>query len=326
MDSKETVVNDELLVKFLHGEASPEEADALAGWLEQEQNALQFEQMEKAWHTARPALAPRALNKEKAWTKVAGAIQDKPGDKVVSFNKYAFAWKIAAAVALVSASLVLYLKISAITPDKIIATNANSERLQLADQSVAVLHHETVITYPERFGKNTREVTMEKGEAFFTIAPDEEHPFIIHTPAGEVRVVGTAFNLSVKEGKLEVGVSEGKVMVYTPTDTAYAIAGITASIYADAIQVSEAVNVNDWAYATRKLTFNDTPMEQVLKILEKTYQQPVNVSNNQIKHCTLHGTFDNVSLEKLLTFVAESLNLSLTKNDNGFILQGEGCP
>ena len=87
-----------------------------------------------------------------------------------------------------------------------------------------------------------------------------------------------------------------------------------------------AVKANDWAYATRKLTFNDTPMEEVIQILEKTYQQPVNVSNNQIKRCSLNGKFDNVSLEKLLTFVAESLNLSLTKNDNGFILQGEGCP
>jgi transmembrane sensor len=325
VDSKETVVNDELLVKFLHGEASPEEADAVAGWLELEQNAAHLDDLERAWNAARPSATPRMVNKQAGWAKVAAALEDQSVVKVVSINRFALAWKIAAAVVVVAAGVVLYQKFSAV-PDKVMATQQNSERLQLADQSVAVLYHETVIRYPEKFGRNTREVAMEKGEAFFTIAPDKEHPFIIHTPTGEVRVVGTAFNLSVKEGQLEVGVSEGKVMVYTATDTAYVVAGVTARVQAKIIQVNKAVKANDWAYATRKLTFNDTPMEEVIQILEKTYQQPVNVSNNQIKRCSLNGKFDNVSLEKLLTFVAESLNLSLTKNDNGFILQGEGCP
>lgn len=320
-NSKEIVVDDELMVKYLGGEASPEEAEALTDWLGQKQNSARFAAIERAWYAARPSLTPRAVSADRAWEKLAGATHQL---RVVPFD---FAWigKVAALVVLGAGGLWAYHQWSA-TPDQVLATHQNTETLLLADQSVAVLYHETVLSYPEKFTNSTREVSMERGEAFFTIAPDKDHPFIIHTRAGDVRVVGTAFNLAVAGDQLEVGVSEGKVMVISSKDTAYVTAGITARMRDQVIEVADSVDANAWAYATHRLIFSATPLEQVLRVVEKTYHQPVNVSNSQIKRCTLTGTFDNVSAEKLLTFVAESLNLSLTKNGNGFILQGEGCP
>jgi len=327
VNSKEIVVNDELLVKYLGGEASPEEAEALTLWMEKEENAVYFEEMESAWQAARPSAHPRAIDKQTAWAKVERSMKPIQSEVPVRpLFRNSFAWKIAAAVLIVSASALFYIRFSFSEPDSVVATQERSKRLQLSDQSVAILHHQTVLSYPEKFAKENREVTMQKGEAFFTIAPDKEHPFIIHTPAGTVRVIGTAFNLTLKEGQLEVGVSEGKVMIYTDTDTAYVMAGITARIHAHTIEVNDSVDVNTWAYATQKLVFRETSMSEVLRVIEKTYTEPVTVSNEQIRNCKLTASFDTISEEKLLTFIAESLNLSLTKNDNGYMLQGSGCP
>lgn len=63
------------------------------------------------------------------------------------------------------------------------------------DGSTAVLNSRSSISYPNRFGRRSREVHLE-GEAYFNIEKNPKRPFIIKLRDGEVRVYGTSFNLS----------------------------------------------------------------------------------------------------------------------------------
>jgi hypothetical protein len=47
-----------------------------------------------------------------------------------------------------------------------------------------------------------REIEVEAGEYYFDVARAEGMPFVVRTPAGEVRVVGTKFFLRVEEGSM----------------------------------------------------------------------------------------------------------------------------
>jgi ferric-dicitrate binding protein FerR (iron transport regulator) len=117
-------------------------------------------------------------------------------------------------------------------------------------------------------------------------------------------------------------------MVVSAYDTAYLEAGFTGMVQAggNAIQIWGTVNANAWGYATRHFVFKDTPLKEVISSLEKAYPNTIRVRTKNINNCNLTVTFDNVSAEKMVDLIAETLNLSVTRDGSVFILEGEGCP
>lgn len=88
---------------------------------------------------------------------------------------------------------------------------ARRQTLALADGSQADLNAQTSLHTDFRYGRRT--VRLDQGEAFFSVAKDVEHPFLVETPAGAVRVTGTKFNVRLENGMAEVTLLEGKVEV-----------------------------------------------------------------------------------------------------------------
>ena len=73
---------------------------------------------------------------------------------------------------------------------------ACGERLDivLPNGSKVCMNSEATLTVDPGFGKATREIEFD-GEAFFTISPDKNCPFIIHSANNNYTVLGTSFNL-----------------------------------------------------------------------------------------------------------------------------------
>lgn len=71
--------------------------------------------------------------------------------------------------------------------------------LTLSDGTRVFLNSDSKLVYPVAFGNGTREVVLQ-GEAYFDVAKDEKHPFVVRTGELSVRVLGTAFNLSSYPG------------------------------------------------------------------------------------------------------------------------------
>jgi transmembrane sensor len=101
-----------------------------------------------------------------------------------------------------------------------IETIARERRLlPLADGSQAELNARTKMRTDFRYGR--RVVALEQGEAFFSVQSDPEHPFLVETPAGTVRVTGTRFNLRITgNGEAQVSLMEGAVRVDAPAQVA----------------------------------------------------------------------------------------------------------
>ncbi len=62
-------------------------------------------------------------------------------------------------------------------------------------------------------GAKRRDVRMEAGRAFFTVAHDEKRPFMVMAQGHVVTDVGTAFAVSVQPGALSVTLAQGKVRI-----------------------------------------------------------------------------------------------------------------
>ncbi len=84
-------------------------------------------------------------------------------------------------------------------------------RLVLSDGTEVWLNSRTSIRFPFTFTGNSREVEV-SGEAYFNVTPDTEKPFIVHTPQGEIKVLGTSFNVNTyEEGVVATSLVSGSV-------------------------------------------------------------------------------------------------------------------
>ena len=98
-------INDELIAKYLAGEASPEEAIALDDWLQDPDNRLHFQGMQEMWAVSFPSRSSRPVDVPKAWKKVRDEKNSRPqrlGEAPRSL-KLDFLLKIAASVLVILA-------------------------------------------------------------------------------------------------------------------------------------------------------------------------------------------------------------------------------
>lgn len=92
------------------------------------------------------------------------------------------------------------------------------EQRTLEDGSVVELNRgaEIAVTYTA----GERRVKLLRGEALFTVAKNPARPFIVDAAGVAVRAIGTAFNVRLQQGQVEVLVTEGLVTVDHPAAAA----------------------------------------------------------------------------------------------------------
>lgn len=97
--------------------------------------------------------------------------------------------------------------------ERAIETEVGEQRVvTMEDGSRITLNTATKLS--TQFATNQRIVKLDKGEAYFEVAHDPDRPFIVQSPLGSVRAVGTKFIVRLDgKGHLSVIVSEGKVLV-----------------------------------------------------------------------------------------------------------------
>lgn len=90
----------------------------------------------------------------------------------------------------------------------------NIESISLPDGSEVQLGPGSSLTYPAKFTKKRRCITL-KGQAFFSVAKDKQHPFIVHTQQMDVQALGTAFEVfsHAEESYIETTLLNGKVRI-----------------------------------------------------------------------------------------------------------------
>lgn len=178
--------------------------------------------------------------------------------------------------------------------------------LQLSDGTKIYLNSGSTIEFPQRFVGNTREVLLD-GEAFFEVAKDSTKPFVIKSNGVQTTVLGTSFNVNSydENSEIKVSVKSGKVKVNSIED------GVIIGTHQQAVFDKktknirkETINSNDlFAWKDGVLQFNDQPMREVLKTLERWYGVSFRFENQTIKNCHLTATYKNESLTAVLESV-----------------------
>jgi transmembrane sensor len=209
------------------------------------------------------------------------------------------------------------------TPKEIIFKTAQQVLTDtLPDASVITLNRNTVLTYPETFSGKTRAVSL-KGEAFFSVAPDKEKPFIISVNGLQVKVVGTSFNIKAAGGQTEVVVETGMVQVIKNNQVLQLAAGEKALLYDSAASmVKEKTSDKLYSYyRTREFVCENTPLWKLVDVLNEAYGNTISIGNNAIRNLPITTTFYNEPLDQVLLIIGETLNIKVVKEGNRSILQ-----
>lgn len=88
-------------------------------------------------------------------------------------------------------------------------------RLPLADGSVVTINTDSALRVA--FAGHTRQVMLDRGQAWFQVAKDRTRPFVVDAGIAKARAIGTAFAVRRSEAWVEILVTEGVVAAW-PTD------------------------------------------------------------------------------------------------------------
>jgi transmembrane sensor len=336
--SQETPIPEHLIVRYLTREATPTEQEALFDWVAANERHQQlFQEWVTAWEQKPPyneafqlSAALEKLNRRiDTYDKV--QLQAEPAE---THTISGIVWRMAASVALfIAVGLGIYYYTAQPTPSGAVAYTYTVSRtvdrqniVTLADGTVVTLNAQSMIRYPESFAGATREVYLE-GEAFFSVARDEAHPFIIHTGALTTQVLGTSFNVRTQAETVTVSVATGKVQVshgakahiLLPDDQ------LVYNVRRQSAQKGEADLIQELAWMRRELVFEDLTLGQAAQKLQEAYGVRVVLENAALRRCVITGHYTNLPLEKVLKAMAYTIGIRYTQHNNTVALTGKGC-
>lgn len=322
---KNIQVNDDVLVKYLLAEASPEERAAVQAWVGKEENARYFEHFRLIWEESQQ-LAPRVMiSEDAAWQRLRNRVrgaQPAPlqATRVVPLHKI---YRIAAAViGLVVVSSAAWWMLGS-QPRQIALRSGNDTlRDTLPDGTVITLNKNSEARYKPAFAGSTREITLE-GEAFFEVAQDAQKPFIIHSGDVAVRILGTSLNVKTTQRATEVIVETGRVEVAKETHrvelAAHEMATVTASEAAP-VKTSSTDQLYRY-YSDHSFVCDNTPLYKLVDALNDAYNVHIQIANPGLRNLPLTSTFHAAPLDTVLGIVGESLNIKVTKQGKEIVLE-----
>lgn len=203
---------------------------------------------------------------------------------------------------------------------------AQRQSLTLVDQTHVELNAQTSLRVAITRGE--RRVQLAGGEAFFAVHKDPARPFVVETPAGSVRVTGTAFAVRAELAqRLEVTVLEGTVQV-RPGETGGAAAApvvlgagdrLSAGPQGLAVEALSAGALNDaLAWRQGQIVFHDVPLREALARFARYHGRGITAAAGAAE-LHLGGRFSLDDLEGFFAALEEVLPVRVTRDLSGTI-------
>jgi ferric-dicitrate binding protein FerR (iron transport regulator) len=192
-------------------------------------------------------------------------------------------------------------------------------------QKVAVLPDSTHVwlspgsrlSYTAGYVNNQRAVQLQ-GEAFFDVAPDAAHPFMVHAGQLVTQVLGTSFNVEayLAEQNIRVSLVSGKVAIRPDSSEAQPVATLqpgellvynTAS-RAHQVQELKMKQAADWT--SGNIVFSDVPLQDALQRIATRYNLSLKYAKGvDFRNKRFTSVFRNETPEEmlqLLLFISDS--------------------
>tara|TARA_B110000967_G_C18899429_1_gene573479 strand:- start:67 stop:1233 length:1167 start_codon:yes stop_codon:yes gene_type:complete len=206
--------------------------------------------------------------------------------------------------------------------------------LLLSDGTKVHLNAGTSLKYPVKFLKGKeRKVFLEKGEAYFDVAKDAKHPFVVNNDKINVRVLGTQFNMSSypEDANITTVLVEGSVSLYASeleydaNKATLLESGFkadwnksTTSFKVDKADVEIYTAWIDGKIILKHMTFNS-----IIRKLERHYNVEITNNNKALGEDFITATFDIETIEQVFEVINEIHSIDYKINKNKIIINNK---
>ena len=182
------------------------------------------------------------------------------------------------------------------SPDRLTLTipRGQTYKITLSDGSEVWMNNDCRLVYPNYFTGKERRVKVE-GEAYFKVAPDAKHPFIVEANGIEAKVLGTEFNVrSYGNADTHVTLIKGKVAVRTDAShEAVLTPGQDAQLNDDGSLGIADVDIDSYLYwRDGYFYFDNVALENIMQDIGRWYNLNVVFANNDVRNYHLHFLAD----------------------------------
>lgn len=240
-------------------------------------------------------------------------------------------WRAAAAIlVLITAGSLFYLfrgKPEVVSYTEVSApAGRNILHTKLPDGSDMWLTPGSRLRYASHFGKESREVQMLDGLAYFAVAPAASHPFTVSTAAGiAAKVLGTEFSVKAYHGLQDIQVYVGSGMVQV-SDSNHVLGVLEAGqqiVYQLATHTATRLDeqVDDWRQGS--LLLQHVSFGEVARILQNRYQIPVAYDTAMMASYRFNLRItDKASLDDVLETLKDLSGMTYTLHDGQVTVTG----
>lgn len=339
-----------LLKKYLQGNCTPEEEQLVHEWYQLLEDEMPQSLTEQQFNE----LENRLWNNISSRTTKLITTADK--NKKRQLTPIVLKWMAAASVVILLSLLFYWMQSqrSSTPGTELVQNNPVNEEfnsgnqvrsVMLEDGSEVQLEPGARLSFPTHFSAGKREVSFE-GEGFFKIARNPQSPFFVYYNNLVTEVLGTSFRIRTINNQVEVAVKTGRVAVYekgkkplpgnTGSDSLIIITANERLTYmhqekqfiSSLVEKPEPV-VNPEDGNTNSLirfVYDDTPLINVLRSIEKAYQIKIIIENPAINNCTFSGDITSQDLYKKLELLCQAFQATYEiKGTIIYIQGGKGC-
>lgn len=197
------------------------------------------------------------------------------------------------------------------------------KQVQLADGSTVLLNYGSVLKVSDNYNQTQRWVYLE-GEAFFSVKPDKNKPFVVITNKSATTALGTSFKVRSYGGEddNEVMLATGKVKVQSMlnenNNTNITLLPGEQTICTKNNRFSKSTFnlavLEDWR--NTKIIFEKADLNEIIQKLKFNYGVKVALQNKPDKEIAFTGKFSNQSLLEVLEAISFTNKFNYTQTGN----------
>lgn len=191
------------------------------------------------------------------------------------------------------------------------------QTIHLVDGSTIVMNTDSKLSI--QISDRARIVTLQQGEALFTVMHDERRPFDVHAANGIIHDIGTEFlihqslervQVAVLEGSVEVGLkntrksrSPPKPRILRQGDQVF----YTATGSVSPVESFDKETMIAWTEAT--LFFEAKPLEEVLQEWARYRTGEIRVGDSSLRRIPVSGKFRMDNIQSFFLALEEALSI-----------------
>lgn len=274
-----------------------------------------------------PANAAAYARVEAAW-RGAGALKDDPDLRAATAAAYGrrrwlarlretvnrpLTWGVAAVAAGALAAIIAF---PVLFPPSY-ATGVGEQRLVvLTDGSRVRLNTDSRIAV--HFSGRERRVALTRGEAFFEVAHDAAHPFIVRADGADVRALGTRFDVRHDPRRVQVTLVEGSVRVQQGDQGAWILAPsqqLTLGPRGAVLRTADPAPATSWT--TGRLIFHETPLATAVAEVNRYARHKIELKADALAQAPVDGVFDTGDTTAFVSAVTNLFDLKATPAPDG---------